>query len=414
MPAQPLDSAVASRRGRGVRRPPTDNRDPRAGYRSAPHAHQARGGASALRNSAQKAGDTDEDDDEQDSDSDGQSGNGSESSSGSDSGSGGGSNSGSEDGDAEQAELDRLREGVKDVPFEVVQKLGALGSSRAADNAESAARRPRGPAHVKRPNKNAPQEVSSKIRVGIIPAHVRAAARERKGRDPRFDRLSGKLSEDLFEKSYSWMKDVAQRDAKELRDFASKEKDADARADFLLQASQIEQKLKQDAKKSEETQLKRARKKAMADVVSSTGQAFWLKKRELRQIEIARKYETLKAKGQGAVDDYGEHLSRISVFFYPHAASAKFSHCPIRFCHLTPVFSREEAQAHGAEGPPLHSARAESRRLRCSTQPTRGINLDCCNRSCTRSLSPWRQLQLRKKCPSTSTRSLTPFTFIRE
>lgn len=222
----------------------------------------------------------------------------------SDSGSGSGSDVGSVEGDAEQAELDRLREGVKDVPFEMVQKLSALGSARAAEHGENSARRERGPARVKRANKNAPPEVSSKVRVGIIPPHVHAAARERRGRDPRFDRLSGKLSEDLFEKSYAWLKDVAQRDAKELRDVASKEKDADARSDLLLRASQIEQKLKQDAKKSEDTQLKRARKKAMADVVSSTGQAFWLKKRELRQIEIARKYEALKAKGKGAVDDY--------------------------------------------------------------------------------------------------------------
>ncbi len=135
---------------------------------------------------------------------------------------------------------------------------------------------------------------------------MRAAARERKGRDPRFDRLSGKLSEDLFEKSYSWMTDVAQRDAKELRDLASKEKDADSRAQILVQAARIEQKLKQDARKSEDTKLKRQRKKAMMDVAASTGKAFWLKKRELRQIEIARKYEALKAKGKGAVDDYGE------------------------------------------------------------------------------------------------------------
>lgn len=300
-------SEELSRRSRGVRRPQQEKMN--AVVAQPRHGRERAGGALSSGASARNAAHSDSDDEDVDDDTDRD-----KSSHSSDSDSGSGSDVGSVEGDAEQAELDRLREGVKDIPFEMVQKLSALGSSRAAEHGENSTRRERGPAHVKRANKNAPQEVSSKIRVGIIPAHAHAAARERRGRDPRFDRLSGKLSEDLFEKSYAWLKDVAQRDAKELRDVASKEKDAEARSDLLLRASQIEQKLKQDARKSEETQLKRARKKAMADIVSSTGQAFWLKKRELRQIEIARKYEALKAKGQGAVDDYGNTISLVYAF----------------------------------------------------------------------------------------------------
>jgi ribosomal RNA-processing protein 36 len=332
-------------RGRGVRGPRLQKasadavRPMQAQRTESSGAHAARGPARNFDCVDDEDEDIKGDGSDGSSDSDGDSGSGS--------GSGSGSDAGSSEGDAEQAELDRLREGVKDVPFEMVQKLSAMGSARSAEHGENSSRRERGPARVKRANKNAPQEVSSKIRVGIIPAHSRAAARERKGRDPRFDRLSGKLSEDLFEKSYSWLKDVAQRDAKEMRDVASKEKDADARSELLLRASQIEQKLKQDAKKGEETQLKRARKKAMQDVVASTGKAFWLKKRELRQIEIARKYETLKAKGQGAVDDYGNTRNR-------HAR-----HEPL----LMPSRSRKEAQAHSPEGPPIHSPRPSWGRL---------------------------------------------------
>jgi ribosomal RNA-processing protein 36 len=326
--------ADSVRRGRGVRRPQIDEKNGGGARTKLPQMRQTSSAPPSLRVPAQSSRDRDADDDDVDSDSDlsdsgsgdGAGGGDHDSGSGS-SGSGNGSNSGSGsdagsvDDEAEQAELDRLREGVKDVPFEIVQKLSAMGSARAAQHGDTSSRRARGPAHVKRANKNAPQEVSSKVRVGIIPDHVRAAARERKGRDPRFDRLSGKLSEDLFEKSYSWLKDVAQRDAKELRDFASKEKDADARAEFLLQASQIEQKLKQDAKKSEDSQLKRARKQAMTQVAAATGKAFWLKKRELRQIEIARKYETLKAKGKGAVDDYGNASTSSSHILSPRFTS---------------------------------------------------------------------------------------------
>lgn len=353
MPHKFGGSEELSRRGRGVRRPQQEKvnaavaqrrqgREPGNGALSS--GARARHAANSGSEDEGVDDDTDRDRSSQNSDSD--------------SGSGSGSDVGSVEGDAEQAELDRLREGVKDVPFEMVQKLSALGSARAAEHGENSARRERGPARVKRANKNAPQEVSSKVRVGIIPPHVHAAARERRGRDPRFDRLSGKLSEDLFEKSYAWLKDVAQRDAKELRDVASKEKDADARSDLLLRASQIEQKLKQDAKKSEDTQLKRARKKAMADVVSSTGQAFWLKKRELRQIEIARKYEALKAKGKGAVDDYGNAMSLVCACLVQFSA-AKF-YIDLLF---TVLCSGQKAQAHCAKGPSVHPSRPTFRQL---------------------------------------------------
>jgi ribosomal RNA-processing protein 36 len=345
MPIQPLGRAEVVPRGRGPRRPQAESGGARA---VRPGVSQSKAGSTTFRKADQGTRSSEEDDEELDGDSD------------DNSGSGNTDISGSDVGDDEQAELDRLREGVKDVPFEIVQKLGALGSARAAENSENSSRRPRGPAHVKRANKNAPQEVSSKIRVGIIPAHTRAAARERRGRDPRFDRLSGKLSEDLFEKSYSWMKQVAQRDAKELRDLASKQKDADARSELHAQAAQIEQKLKQDAKKSEESLLKRARKKAMMEVASSTGKAFWLKKREVCQIEIARKYETLKAKGRGAVDDYSAFLH--SPFWLILLQLAKSSAFACLLPHL--AASCKKAQAHCAKGPPLHTARAQGRRRR--------------------------------------------------
>ena len=94
-------------------------------------------------------------------------------------------------------------------------------------------------------------------------------------------------------------------------------------------------------------------------MVAATGQAFWLKKRELRQIEIARKYESLKTKGQGAVDDYGKRsqlhilhaLLRILIFCsLTCARSLFFSSCLQLQKSASAPRRRTTASSHAADG----------------------------------------------------------------
>ncbi|CAI2173663.1 16575_t:CDS:2 [Funneliformis geosporum] len=57
----------------------------------------------------------------------------------------------------------------------------------------------------KRRNKHAPMEVTSKKPVSRFRQIVEISNSVKHRRDPRFDSLSGKFNEDLFEKSYSFL-----------------------------------------------------------------------------------------------------------------------------------------------------------------------------------------------------------------
>jgi ribosomal RNA-processing protein 36 len=78
-------------------------------------------------------------------------------------------------------------------------------------------------------------EASSKRRpprfidFGTIPRNT-----QRKSRDPRFDSLSGKFNEDLFQKSYSFVEDYKQEELNELNEQLRKEKDPEEKERLAL------------------------------------------------------------------------------------------------------------------------------------------------------------------------------------
>lgn len=87
------------------------------------------------------------------------------------------------------------------------------------------------PKHGKK-DKHAPQEVSSKIRVRRhkavdVSTQVRGRVVTRCSYivDPRFDSLSGKLNYDLYRKSYKWIEEKQENEAKELQEQMFKEGD---------------------------------------------------------------------------------------------------------------------------------------------------------------------------------------------
>lgn len=87
------------------------------------------------------------------------------------------------------------------------------------------------PKHGKK-DKHAPQEVSSKIRVRRHKAvdvstqvRGRVVTRCSYAVDPRFDSLSGKLNYDLYRKSYKWIEEKQENEAKELQEQMFKEGD---------------------------------------------------------------------------------------------------------------------------------------------------------------------------------------------
>jgi ribosomal RNA-processing protein 36 len=72
-------------------------------------------------------------------------------------------------------------------------------------------------------------EVTSKRPVGRFRKVVDGVKKDA-GRDPRFDPLCGRLNQDLFEKSFSFLDDYRQSEIKEISDRLKKEQDADEKS----------------------------------------------------------------------------------------------------------------------------------------------------------------------------------------
>ncbi|CAG8512064.1 23121_t:CDS:2 [Dentiscutata erythropus] len=73
--------------------------------------------------------------------------------------------------------------------------------------------------------KHRPMEISSKKPVGRFRQIIEIPSHIKKRRDPRFDDLSGKFNEDLFEKSYSFLNEYKRSEIEEVKKSISKERD---------------------------------------------------------------------------------------------------------------------------------------------------------------------------------------------
>ncbi|KAI9479573.1 hypothetical protein BDB00DRAFT_775714, partial [Zychaea mexicana] len=144
-----------------------------------------------------------------------------------------------------------------------------------------------------------PMEVSSKKAVGRFRDVVPASGS--KTRDPRFDKLSGQLNQDLFEKSYSFLNDYKKSEQEMLRTSIKKEKNQETRANMeslLLKMVSREATEKQTKRKQ---QLLRERKKAEAELVKQGKKPYFLKRSEQRKLELMDKYQQLGEKNMDKI-----------------------------------------------------------------------------------------------------------------
>ncbi|KAI8357262.1 hypothetical protein BD560DRAFT_198386 [Blakeslea trispora] len=147
---------------------------------------------------------------------------------------------------------------------------------------------------MKRENKHRPMEVSSKRAVGRFREVVSVQAEKR--RDPRFDKLSGQLNQDLFEKSYGFLSDYKKSEMDMLRQRLKKEKDpeeAEKLKSLLVKMVSAE---KQDQEKKRKQALFRERKKQEAELVKQGKTPYFLKRSEKRKLDLMDRYEKLGAK----------------------------------------------------------------------------------------------------------------------
>ncbi|KAJ2393028.1 rRNA biogenesis protein rrp36 [Coemansia sp. RSA 2611] len=265
-----------------------------------------------------------------------------------------GSDSGSEsDGDAEakhRAEAARIRAQLADVPFDQLiriqrqmapKKPNALGqkeklrvkretkralkrrvgadsqssdsdaSGSESDNSapETISTKPSGPQKAggqdfHRDSRKMPAIMNSKRPVGRFRQVVDMP--KPKSRDPRFDNLSGHFNEDLFEKSYEFLEKQRQEEMGEMKRRVAALKSKDPReakrVQRALESMQSQAAAKQQQKRAQA--LKRTHRKMEMDAVKQGKKPYFLGKRDLKEMEVAQKFNQLK--GSAKLDKFLE------------------------------------------------------------------------------------------------------------
>ncbi|KAJ1799371.1 rRNA biogenesis protein rrp36, partial [Coemansia sp. RSA 2399] len=146
----------------------------------------------------------------------------------------------------------------------------------------------------RRSDKNKPTIMSSKWPVGRFRQVVDLP--KATIRDPRFDSLSGNFNEDLYEKTYAFLDDQQKDEMDILEKQAQKLKKSDPDEARRVQMALGSMKSQVAAKnqKKQQQELKRKHRKMELDAAQQGKKPYFLKKRELRDLETAEKFSKLK------------------------------------------------------------------------------------------------------------------------
>ncbi|ORX91176.1 ribosomal RNA processing protein 36 [Basidiobolus meristosporus CBS 931.73] len=118
-----------------------------------------------------------------------------------------------------------------------------------------------------------------------------------KTRDPRFDNLSGKLNEEMFGKSYQFLENYKSDELRMLRESIAKERDPKQVEKLKSQLQRMQSQQAAMKEKHRKQEIKHSRKKAEMEMVSKGKKPFFLKRSELKKLELVDKFKNLKEAG---------------------------------------------------------------------------------------------------------------------
>ncbi|XP_060077896.1 ribosomal RNA processing protein 36 homolog [Ylistrum balloti] len=208
----------------------------------------------------------------------------------------------STDEDVSKEEYAAMREEIANMPFEDLIKLKERIGTKAYKKAMHGDKHlgVKGKRQFKRKNKNRPMEISSKRRVPAVREVI--PVKKKINRDPRFDDLSGDFREDLFNKSYSFLKDIKIREREKVQRELKRVKNADKKQDLHYLLNRMKQQEMATDQKQKRQDLEKKWKTKEKERVKEGKNPFYLKKGDLRKLELAEKYRELKKSGK--VDNY--------------------------------------------------------------------------------------------------------------
>ncbi|XP_001627681.2 ribosomal RNA processing protein 36 homolog isoform X1 [Nematostella vectensis] len=201
---------------------------------------------------------------------------------------------------SDEGEVEHLKDELSQIPFcelqDLKDKIGSKKYNLAIHGIMEERTQGIPDLETKKKKNKGPQELSSKQRVPKLRKVVQV--KKKMGRDPRFDDLSGKFNEDLFRKSYSFVNDIRVEEKKSVEKELKKTKNAEKRKNLhdLLKVMNQQERSRKSAEAKRES--KKKIKETERELVQKGKKPFYLRKSELKKLELAEKYKELKSKGK--------------------------------------------------------------------------------------------------------------------
>ena len=118
-------------------------------------------------------------------------------------------------------------------------------------------------------------------------------------RDPRFESLSGKFSEDAFRKRYRFIFDeTLPAEARPLRKQLREEKTEEGRRQVRAALNRVESRLARERDLRRGEKVARGLRDREKEAVGKGKKPFYVKKSVRRQLELVEKYKELKSTGK--------------------------------------------------------------------------------------------------------------------
>ncbi|XP_041352351.1 ribosomal RNA processing protein 36 homolog [Gigantopelta aegis] len=208
------------------------------------------------------------------------------------------------DSDVQEDEFAAIKKELSEMSFEERAKLRDKLGIKVYNQVVHGERKQRPEKNMKRTfkreNKNRPVELSSKKRTpflrNVIPVKKKII------RDPRFDDLSGEFNEHLFKQSYGFIDDIKAKEKQKLEKLLRKEKDSKKKENIKFLLNRMRQEEVAEKKKKERRSLEKQWKKKEMTMVHDGKTPFFLKKGDLKKMELAEKYKELQKSGK--LDNY--------------------------------------------------------------------------------------------------------------
>ena len=194
---------------------------------------------------------------------------------------------------------------LADVPFGELIALKRNGSAhyrpQPADDSHSGEATRARAVQPKRLNKHRPKEVSSKKPVSRFREVVKPT--RRKPRDPRFDAMSGTYNEAECAKSYEFLDGYRDIEAAELTKTMKKVKNEERKKALSMEVSRLKSQNNARMQKLKAAERKRDLKRISRSFVQAGHKPYYMKKSELKKVELAAKFAELKQAGGTAKID---------------------------------------------------------------------------------------------------------------